>query len=253
MKTGNLFVLSAAVLALLAGSAVAQVDVKPGGTVIVSPGTVGAAQGTVTGGVATPGYYSTYPTPYSQGYQVMPSGATYTTGRFGLRRYSYASPAMPMPAMTAEGTTTTTVPPGMVQTVQVMPSTTTYSTGRFGLRRASYSMPTAPMVPTPLPAAGTTTTVPPAPMPASPAPMPLSQVVPNGTTVMPATAVMPSTTYNTGRFGLRRASYYTPAAPMAPTPTTAACCGAAPMPGQPVAACGDCGCPAPRRGLFRRG
>jgi hypothetical protein len=89
--------------------------------------------------------------------------------------------------------------------------------------------------------------------------MPAATVTPSTTTVMPATSVMPSTTYNTGRFGLRRASYYTPTAQMAPAPTmaptpaTAACCGAAPVAGQPVAGCGDCCSPAPRRGLFRRG
>jgi len=104
MKVWNLFV-AVAIVGLLAGTAVAQVDVKPGGVTVTGPaggnvqvpfnGQTPAVNQPGTAGTFAPGTaqtypgYSTYPWPYYQGqqvpgysnatfpgYQVLPNGST---------------------------------------------------------------------------------------------------------------------------------------------------------------------------------
>lgn len=120
MKTRNLFV-AAAIVGLLAGSASAQVDVKPGGTTVTGPagnnltipfnGQTPTVAQPGTSGTFTPGInqgyngYSTYPSPYYQGtqypgyssstfpgYQVMPYGTNSFYTPYGTNGYSYYTP-----------------------------------------------------------------------------------------------------------------------------------------------------------------
>lgn len=128
MKVWNLFV-AVAVVGLLAGTAVAQVDVKPGGVTVTGPAggsvqvpftgqpttlTQPGTSGTFIPGTTTQTYpgYSTYPWPYYQGvqypgyttttfpgYQVVPYGtSSFYQTPYAANGYSYYQPGQAAPA-----------------------------------------------------------------------------------------------------------------------------------------------------------